>query len=96
VTIAQLAFKCTLSSPSPFLTTQTNWSHPAIIGFGLSAATNTWIASSGQLLALSEMSIITAAVLALAVPMFFWGVRIRRRSLEWRAVSFVGWSGDSG
>jgi len=95
VTIAQLAFKCTLSSPSPLLTIQTtNWGHPAIIGFGLSAATNTWIASSGQLLALSEMAIITAAVLALAIPMFFWGARIRKRSLEWRAVRFVRWSGD--
>jgi hypothetical protein len=63
----------------------------AIIGFGLSAATNSWIASSGELVALSEMAAIAFFVLSLWVPMFFYGARLRRWSLGWRCVQFVGW-----
>ncbi|KUJ06858.1 MFS general substrate transporter [Mollisia scopiformis] len=63
----------------------------SIIGFGLSATTNSWIAGSGELVALSEMAGITFFVLSLWVPMFFWGARLRRWSLGWKAVSFVKW-----
>lgn len=63
----------------------------SVIGFGLSATTNSWIAGSGELVALSEMAAISFFVLALWVPMFFWGARLRRWSLGWRVVSFVKW-----
>ena len=66
----------------------------SIIGFGLSATTNTWIASAGLGLALSEMAAITAFVLLLAIPMFFYGARLRKASLEWKFVRFVRWSED--
>lgn len=68
-----------------------NSRHAAIIGFGLSATTNSWIASSGELVALSEMAAINAFVLLLAVPMFYYGAKLRRWSLGWRAVRFVAW-----
>ncbi|CZR64498.1 related to MFS transporter [Phialocephala subalpina] len=63
----------------------------SVIGFGLSATTNSWIAGSGELVALSEMAAITFFVLALWIPMFFWGARLRRWSLGWKVVSFVKW-----
>ena len=63
----------------------------SIIGFGLSAYTNTWIADSGEAVALSEMGVITGVILLLALPMFFWGARIRRWSLGWRLVRFIRW-----
>ena len=66
----------------------------SIIGFGLSAATNIWIATSGLELAFFEMAAITTFVLLLAIPMFFYGARLRKVSLGWRAVRFVRWSED--
>jgi len=63
----------------------------SIISFGLSATTNSWIARDGELVALGEMAAITAFVLLLAIPMFFWGARLRRWSLGWRAVKFIQW-----
>jgi hypothetical protein len=66
----------------------------SIIGFGLSATTNTWIATSGLAPALSEMAAITAFVLLLAIPMFFYGARLRKASLGWRVVGFVKWNED--
>ncbi|KAE9368440.1 MFS general substrate transporter, partial [Stipitochalara longipes BDJ] len=63
----------------------------SIIGFGLSATTNSWIAGAGELVALGEMAAITAFVLLLAIPMFFWGAELRRWSLGWRAVRFIQW-----
>ncbi|KAH8787398.1 MFS transporter [Hyaloscypha sp. PMI_1271] len=63
----------------------------SIIGFGLSATTNSWIAGAGEDVALGEMAAITAFVLLLAIPMFFWGARLRRWSLGWRAVRFIRW-----
>ncbi|KAH9213551.1 MFS transporter [Leptodontidium sp. 2 PMI_412] len=65
----------------------------SVIGFGLSATTNSWIANAGLVVALSEMAGITAFVLLLSVPMFFWGARLRRWSLGWRVVKFVRWEG---
>ena len=66
----------------------------SIIGFGLSATTNTWIAGSGLETALSEMAAITGFVLLLAVPMFVYGARLRKASLGWRVVRFVRWNED--
>lgn len=94
VTIAQLAFKCSsLSFPLLLFSLFSNLANffLAVIGFGLSATTNSWIAGSGELVALSEMAAIAFFVLALWIPMFFWGARLRRWSLGWRVVSFVKW-----
>ena len=66
----------------------------SIIGFGLSATTNTWIATSGLAIAMSEMAAITAFVLLLAIPMFFYGARLRKASLGWKVVGFVKWNED--
>jgi hypothetical protein len=66
----------------------------SIIGFGLSATTNTWIATSGLVIAMSEMAAITAFVLLLAIPMFFYGARLRKASLGWKVVGFVRWNED--
>ncbi|KAG4433733.1 hypothetical protein IFR05_010785 [Cadophora sp. M221] len=65
----------------------------SVIGFGLSATTNSWIANAGLVVALSEMAGITAFVLLLSIPMFFWGARLRKWSLGWRVVKFVRWEG---
>lgn len=40
------------------------------------------------------MAGITAAVHLLAIPFYFFGKRIRRASLKWKAVQFVQWMKD--
>ncbi|KAH8651564.1 putative MFS transporter [Tricladium varicosporioides] len=90
-----ISFVYTLDAYSPVSgeVTIAQLAFKSIIGFGLSAATNIWIADSGPALAFSEMAGITLVVLLLAVPLFFYGPRLRRWSLGWRAVQFVNWQG---
>ncbi|KAF4629520.1 hypothetical protein G7Y89_g8627 [Cudoniella acicularis] len=87
-----ISFVYTLDAYSPVSgeVTIAQLAFKSIIGFGLSAATNIWIANSGLVLAFSEMAAITLFVLLLAIPLFFYGKRLRRWSLGWRAVTFVG------
>ena len=66
----------------------------ACFGFLLSFYTNPWIAELGYTRAFCSMAAINGAVLFLAVPLFFFGKRIRHSSLEWRALRFVHWSED--
>jgi len=40
------------------------------------------------------MALISLFVLLLAIPMFFYGARIRRSSLGWRVVRFLRWDED--
>ncbi len=40
------------------------------------------------------MAAINGSVLLMAIPLYFYGKRIRHSSLEWRALRFVQWNED--
>ena len=67
----------------------------AAFGFLLSFYTNPWIAQSGYQNAFGAMAGISAAVLAMWVPFFFFGRHIRQASLHWPIVAkIIEWHAD--
>ncbi|RDW80765.1 MFS general substrate transporter-7 [Coleophoma crateriformis] len=91
-----ISFVYTLDAYSPVANEVTiaQLAFKSILGFGLSAGTNTWIAGSGIFLASTEWAIISGGTLLLAVPMFYYGKSLRKSSLKWRAIQFVRWAED--
>lgn len=64
-------------------------------GFLLSFYTNPWIAESGYQDAFGAMAGISAAVLVLWIPFFFFGKRVRHASLNWPIIRrAVQWNLD--
>jgi len=63
-------------------------------GFLLSFYTNPWIAVDGYQNAYGTMAGIASAVLLLAIPMYFFGKKIRHVSWHWKILSFVHWDVD--
>ncbi|KAK5990310.1 MFS transporter cpaT-like protein [Cladobotryum mycophilum] len=66
----------------------------SLFGFFLSFETNPWINKSGYQNAYGAMAGISAAVLIMWVPLYFWGKSIRHRTWKWSVISFVHWDGD--
>ncbi|KYK58287.1 MFS transporter [Drechmeria coniospora] len=66
----------------------------SLFGFLLSFETNSWVNESGYQNAYGAMAGISAAVLIAWLPLYYWGKKIRHRSLRWRIVSFVHWDDD--
>ncbi|KAF2234242.1 MFS general substrate transporter [Viridothelium virens] len=63
-------------------------------GFLLSFYTNPWVNESGYSHAFGAMAGISAAVQILWIPLFFLGKQIRRQTIDWKVMTFVGWSPD--
>jgi len=66
----------------------------ACFGFLLSFYTNPWIQKSGYAGAFGEMAGISAAILIMWIPFYFYGKRIRHASLEWKVLRWVKWNLD--
>lgn len=66
----------------------------SLFGFLLSFYTNKWVASAGYQNAFGAMAGISAAVMVLWVPLYYFGERIRTATLNWRVMSFVRWDMD--
>jgi len=67
----------------------------ACFGFLLSFYTNPWIAESGYSHAFGAMAGISAAVLAMWVPFYIWGKRIREASINWPVMrNMIHWHLD--
>ncbi|KAK0734127.1 major facilitator superfamily domain-containing protein [Lasiosphaeria miniovina] len=66
----------------------------SMFGFLLSFYTNTWVSQSGYQNAYGVMAAISAALILLSVPLYFWGKRIRHVTWQWRVISCVHWNDD--
>ncbi|TLS26026.1 hypothetical protein PpBr36_07726 [Pyricularia pennisetigena] len=66
----------------------------SIFGFLLSFYTNPWVDDSGFMDAYGSMAGIAAFVILGWIPLYFWGSRIRKATLDWPAVRFVKWGCD--
>ncbi|KAK5663370.1 hypothetical protein OQA88_3798 [Cercophora sp. LCS_1] len=66
----------------------------SLFGFLLSFYTNTWVAQSGYQNAFGAMAGISALVIALQIPLFFWGKKIRYVTWKWKVISYIHWSDD--
>ncbi|KAI1178762.1 MFS general substrate transporter [Nemania sp. FL0916] len=66
----------------------------SLFGFLLSFYTNPWVQEVGYLNAYGTMAAIAAAVLLLWIPLYFWGNALRRRTWEWKLISYVHWTSD--
>lgn len=53
-----------------------------------------WIARDGYAVAFGIMAGISFVILALWVPIYIWGKKIRLATLKWRAMDLVSWSED--
>ncbi|KAJ6446314.1 putative MFS-type transporter [Purpureocillium lavendulum] len=66
----------------------------SLFGFLLSFETNPWINQSGYQNAYGAMAGISAGVLILWVPLYFWGKKVRHSTWKWPMVAFVHWDDD--
>lgn len=67
----------------------------AAFGFLLNFYANHWIVSSGYQNSFGAMAGIIAAVLIVALPLYFWGRRIRRATWQWDFIKqLVHWTED--
>lgn len=67
---------------------------PALFGFFLSSETNPWIDRSGYQNAYGAIAGISAAVLIMWIPLFYWDKRMRHSTWTWPVMSFVHWDDD--
>lgn len=66
----------------------------ALFGFFLSFETNPWINKSGYQDAYGAMAGISAAVIIMWIPLYFWGKALRTKTWQWRIMSLVRWADD--
>ncbi|KAI0409720.1 major facilitator superfamily domain-containing protein [Xylaria palmicola] len=66
----------------------------SLFGFLLSFYTNPWVEQAGYQSAYGTMAAISASVLLLWIPFYFWGDHIRHQSWEWKLVSYIHWTRD--
>lgn len=74
--------------------TVTSMALKSCFGFLLSFYTNPWIDKVGYLNAYGTMAGIAAAVLLCAIPIYFYGKRIRHATWHWSVVKYVHWDDD--
>ncbi|KAI0863351.1 major facilitator superfamily domain-containing protein [Xylaria cubensis] len=66
----------------------------SLFGFLLSFYTNPWIAQVGYLNAYGTMAAISAGILLLWIPLYFWGGSLRHRTWRWKLISYIHWTKD--
>ncbi|KAH8165132.1 hypothetical protein CIB48_g3117 [Xylaria polymorpha] len=66
----------------------------SLFGFLLSFYTNPWVEKVGYVNAFGTMAAISAGVLLLWIPLYFWGDFLRRRTWQWRLISYIHWTSD--
>ncbi|KAJ6782515.1 hypothetical protein PWT90_01660 [Aphanocladium album] len=66
----------------------------SLFGFFLSFETNPWINKSGYQDAYGAMAGISAAVIIMWIPLYFWGKALRTKTWRWRIMSLVRWADD--
>ncbi|KAJ8126633.1 hypothetical protein O1611_g7005 [Lasiodiplodia mahajangana] len=66
----------------------------SLFGFLLSFYTNPWVTKAGYLGAYGTMAGIAAGVMLLWIPLYFWGDTLRRRTWEWKIISYIHWASD--
>ncbi|KAI0394028.1 MFS general substrate transporter [Xylariaceae sp. FL0594] len=66
----------------------------SLFGFLLSFYTNPWIAQVGYMNAYGTMAAIAAFVLLFWVPLYIWGRPLRRRTWQWKLISYIHWTND--
>ncbi|KAI1128421.1 major facilitator superfamily domain-containing protein [Nemania abortiva] len=66
----------------------------SLFGFLLSFYTNPWVKEAGYLNAYGTMAAIAAGVMLLWIPLYFWGDTLRRRTWEWKLISYIHWTSD--
>jgi hypothetical protein len=66
----------------------------SLFGFLLSFYTNTWVAQSGYQDAYGVMAAISAGVILMWVPLYFFGKRVRHATWSWPLISCIHWSDD--
>lgn len=65
-----------------------------LFGFLLSFYTNPWISQEGYTLAFGEMAILAGVLIGSGIPLYWYGAKIRRDSLNWRVMKFLQWTED--
>ncbi|KPM40653.1 hypothetical protein AK830_g5891 [Neonectria ditissima] len=66
----------------------------SMFGFLLSFYTNPWINVSGYHNAFGAMAGISALVLVMWIPFYFWGKKIRHATWHWPVISYIHWDDD--
>ncbi|TRX97646.1 hypothetical protein FHL15_001401 [Xylaria flabelliformis] len=66
----------------------------SLFGFLLSFYTNPWIEQVGYLNAYGTMAAISAGILLLWIPLYFWGGSLRHRTWRWKLISYIHWTKD--
>lgn len=65
-----------------------------MFGFLLSFYTNPWVDESGYQNAYGAMAGISAFILILWIPLFFFGKKIRHVTWNWPVLSYIQWEDD--
>ena len=63
-------------------------------GFLLGFYTNPWVTIHGYAVGYGEMAAICGGVLLFWIPLFFWGKKIREKTLGWRIMKHARWDAD--
>lgn len=66
----------------------------AVIAFLMSFYTNPWVDRDGYTGAFGTMAGISFFVLALWIPLYVWGKRIRHATFKWRVMRLAHWASD--
>ncbi|KAI0974290.1 major facilitator superfamily domain-containing protein [Xylaria arbuscula] len=66
----------------------------SLFGFLLSFYTNPWVNEAGYMNAFGTMAAISAAVLLIWIPLYFWGSSLRHRTWNWTLISYIHWTSD--
>ncbi|KAI0456551.1 major facilitator superfamily domain-containing protein [Xylaria acuta] len=66
----------------------------SLFGFLLSFYTNPWVEEVGYINAYGTMAAISAGILLLWIPLYFWGSFLRHRTWQWKLVSYIHWTSD--
>jgi cyanate permease len=66
----------------------------AFITFLMSFYANPWVRRDGYAGAFGTMAALSFVVLALWVPLYYWGKQIRRSTLKGRVMQYVRWAVD--
>lgn len=66
----------------------------AIIAFLMSFYANPWIDRDGYAGAFSTMAALSFFILALWIPIYIWGRRVRHATFKWRIMKLAHWNVD--
>ena len=96
ITLTVVGFKCEQPHcvPCPIALFPKTDSRIALFGFLLSFYTNPWINKSGYQDAYGAMAGISAGVLIMWIPLYYWGKQIRHTTWNWPMLSFLHWTDD--